>query len=582
MGIRIRVFLFLAALAAVVVFAAVLVLSHVLDSYLKERFETQLERELELGLLALKLSPPLLTIEAADQMADRLAEASDARVTIIDEEGHVLGDSLVQPDQLRSLDNHLNRPEVQMAYRKGRGLSSRYSSTVREGMLYVARTYEDGANTLVLRISRPIASVESSIASLQRLVVIAGLIGLGIALALSAASSLVFSSTLKVLVDFAKKMADGERIGRLTTRSPYVLSGLAGSLNSLSEQLEGHVSALAEERDRFVAVLDGLSDAVLALDENKRITLINRAGILLLAVNGEPVGNALQDIIGAPELHDLVDDKSDGEKKADEVEFDLPGEKKRRILARANWPKSGGVIVALQDVTDLRRLENMRRDFVSNVSHELRTPVSVIQANTETLLGGALEDREAADRFLHSTLDKAERLSSLISDLLDISRIESGKFQFKLDSVPLTAAMRRAAVTLEPQAIEKRFTIQVEPCGDLAVKADARALDQILCNLIENAVKYAPSGGRVVLRAAAQSGQIRIEVEDNGPGVPAQYRSRLFERFFRVDPGRSRKMGGTGLGLAIVKHLVLAQNGEVGMEPAAEKGSVFWFNLPAA
>ena len=232
------------------------------------------------------------------------------------------------------------------------------------------------------------------------------------------------------------------------------------------------------------------------------------------------------------------------------------------------------------DVTDLRRLESIRRDFVSNVSHELRTPVSIIKANAETLLGGAMDDREAAQRFLKSLVVNTERLSNLISDLLDISRIEESQYELRSEEVSLNLSLRRAAAALETQAIEKGMTIRIDSDQDLSVLADAKALDQVMFNLVDNAVKYTPTGGKITLRTISSEETVTIEVEDDGPGVEPRYRQRLFERFFRVDKGRSREMGGTGLGLAIVKHLVTAMGGTVGMRPADDGGSVFWLELP--
>jgi two-component system phosphate regulon sensor histidine kinase PhoR len=579
LNIRAKLFLAIFVIIAIVLAATALVLSRTLENYLISNVEDELSGQAKIARVAVEAAPSVTDIQSADPLADRIGRASSSRVTIILDDGEVIGDSELSAEEVQKVENHAGRSEVRDALATGFGKTQRWSATLDCDMLYIAVRYERSDSLGVVRVSEPLSQISQVVARFRGLLAIAGAIALAIALVVSAASSHLFSRTLRVLVEFARQMAEGEKRGQLKVASPDELGGLAGSLNKLSEQLERHVSALAGERDRFEAVLEGMSEAVLALDERQKVTLINRAGIMLLGLSGQPVGRMLAEMIRVPSLQELVTAVEPGNDLT--AEFDLPSEPARRILARATRPRVGGVVVVLLDVTELRRLENIRRDFVSNVSHELRTPVSIIRANAETLLDGAIDDRDAAERFLGSLISNAERLANLIADLLDISRIEEGKYNINIEPVPLAISLRRAAASLETQAIEKNFTIQVEPMGDLSVIGDARALDQVLYNLVDNAVKHNKSGGKVILRALKNNGRIRIEVEDDGPGVDPKHRTRLFERFYRVDPGRSRKMGGTGLGLAIVKHLVLAMNGEVGVEPAQPHGSIFWISLPA-
>jgi two-component system phosphate regulon sensor histidine kinase PhoR len=579
LNIRAKLFLAIFVIIAIVLAATALVLSRTLENYLISNVEDELSGQAKIARVAVEAAPSVTDIQSADPLADRIGRASSSRVTIILDDGEVIGDSELSAEEVQKVENHAGRSEVRDALATGFGKTQRWSATLDCDMLYIAVRYERSDSSGVVRVSEPLSQISQVVARFRGLLAIAGAIALAIALVVSAASSHLFSRTLRVLVEFARQMAEGEKRGQLKVASPDELGGLAGSLNKLSEQLERHVSALAGERDRFEAVLEGMSEAVLALDERQKVTLINRAGIMLLGLSGQPVGRMLAEMIRVPSLQELVTAVEPGNDLT--AEFDLPSEPARRILARATRPRVGGVVVVLLDVTELRRLENIRRDFVSNVSHELRTPVSIIRANAETLLDGAIDDRDAAERFLGSLISNAERLANLIADLLDISRIEEGKYNINIEPVPLAISLRRAAASLETQAIEKNFTIQVEPMGDLSVIGDARALDQVLYNLVDNAVKHNKSGGKVILRALKNNGRIRIEVEDDGPGVDPKHRTRLFERFYRVDPGRSRKMGGTGLGLAIVKHLVLAMNGEVGVEPAQPHGSIFWISLPA-
>ncbi len=336
-------------------------------------------------------------------------------------------------------------------------------------------------------------------------------------------------------------------------------------------------AALGAERDHYRGVLEALDDAVIAADDRGRVTVVNPAARRLLGPEAPRPGQAVAEGVSTPELRALLSARPAVPRSA---EFQLGPEPRRTVQARlapaAAWD---GAVLALRDITELRRLESLRRDFVANVSHELRTPVSVIQANAETLLDGALEDPEAALRFTRAVLRNADRLARLVADLLELSAIEVGHYKLEPRPIPVAACARRVREELGPRAGDQ---LALEVDEDLEVLADPRALEQILVNLVDNALKYGPEGSRVLLRASAQGDRVCIEVEDEGPGVPPESRPRLFERFYRVDPGRSRRVGGTGLGLAIVKHLAAAMRGRVGMRPAEPRGSVFWVELPVS
>jgi two-component system phosphate regulon sensor histidine kinase PhoR len=251
-------------------------------------------------------------------------------------------------------------------------------------------------------------------------------------------------------------------------------------------------------------------------------------------------------------------------------------------MARVTRPRSGtGVVMVLHDVTEIRKLEGMKRDFVANVSHELRTPVAIIRANAETLLDGALDDKTRGRDFVEAMLRHADRLSGLISDLLDLSRIEAGRYGVKLQPVRVRAALQRVVELADRHVRDKGHAVSIDAPDALWVEADPRALEQIFTNLVDNAIKYTPPGGRLLLRAAPSARGVRVEVEDDGPGIEPRHRDRIFERFYRVDPGRSRDVGGTGLGLSIVKHLAEAMGGAVGVDAAPVRGSLFWLELAA-
>jgi two-component system phosphate regulon sensor histidine kinase PhoR len=555
-----------------------------LSRYLKENIIQRTEDELKsfaesARLFIERTGSPADEVEG-DSIADALGKAFFARVTIIKMNGTVIGDSSLTLPEVRSVENHFSRPEIVEARRSGFGSSVRYSKTVKKNMMYVAVLCHGSQGSLVIRTSKSLDSVSTVVSVTNRILLWASIVGLLVAAVMSVIASHLFFRRLKSLVASAKSLVNGESGNRIDDANQDELGGLAGSLNELSDKLREYVTQLAERRDQFEAVLEGMSEAVVALDENGQVTLMNRAGAVLLGITDQPVSKVLLKTERLTALHELASSDETGQGIA--REFDLKGDVPRRILARATRLSKGGVVIVLLDVTELRKLERLRRDFVSNVSHELRTPISIIQANAETLRDGAMEDTEAAIRFLDAMITSTKRLSSLIADLLDISRIEEGKLELHPEPIPVFTALKRAASSLETKASDRHCAIDTEPCPDVLVAADARALDQVLFNLVDNAVKYGGQGVKVTLRASADADVIRIEVEDDGPGIESEYRERLFERFFRVDKGRSREMGGTGLGLAIVKHLVLAMQGEVEMVPAIPHGSVFRVSLPRA
>lgn len=579
-GFRGRLFLASVALIAVVGLASVLYLEADLRLRLESRIETDLRRNAQGARVTVETLPGRLG-PGADALADRLGRALSARVTVIADDGAVLGDSKLGPTELAVVDNHGDRPEVRAARAHGVGVARRHSHTIGTDLLYVAIPYERPDGQGVVRLATPLAEVDEAVRRLRLSLALAGLLGLDVAFLASGIASHVLSRNLRQIIRSARDLAEGRRRPHIPVPPEEELGGLARTINRMSDELETLVSALAEERDRFEAVLEGMSEAVVALDAGRRVSLANRAAVGLLEMNEPPIGRTLAETVRVPELHRLVEEVRPG--VTTEAEFELPGEPARRVLARATRQRGGGAVLVMHDVTRLRHLETLRRDFVANVSHELRTPVSVIRANAETLLDGALEDGpEVARRFLEPLLRNAERLSRLIADLLDISRLEAGQFHLEPEPIAVEAVARRAIEAVEDRARNKEMALRTEIPEGLRVRADERALDQILLNLLENAVKYTPARGHVVIRARPDGPRTRIEVVDDGPGVAPQHRPRLFERFYRVDPGRSRAMGGTGLGLAIVKHLALVQGGRVGMDPARPHGSIFWVELPTA
>ena len=365
---------------------------------------------------------------------------------------------------------------------------------------------------------------------------------------------------------------------RIPTEGPPgdELRELTEWINFLAEDADRSHRALARERMLLAAVADGLTQGVIAVDSEHRIELLNDAARKMLGVTSSPVGEPLIDFVRVPELFDLIDSDV-----AATAEVQLPNTPRALIRTARKWGGDGRVLL-LEDVTTVRRLETVRRDFVANVSHELRTPVAVIRANAETLMAGAKDDPAIAGKLIDGLHRNAERLARILADLLDLSRLDAGVYRLELADVAVKPVIEQSLSAVESQVAQRNVTVAVDIPGELAVRADPKALDHILVNLIDNGVKYGRPDGKVWVEARRDGDAIRIDVRDDGPGIADKHRARVFERFYRADPSRSREAGGTGLGLSIVKHLVESMDGEVGVEPNLPQGSIFWLRLPGA
>lgn len=389
--------------------------------------------------------------------------------------------------------------------------------------------------------------------------------------------------TLEVARRSIRDLASQTRnVVRDTSRRVSLLDAVKGDevrelgewVNFLAEDADRSHQALARERVLLSSVAEGLTQGVIAVDGEHRIELLNDAARKMLGVTSTPVGEPLIEFVRVPAVFELVDGN-----EAATVEVQLPNGPRTLIRVANRWGGDGRVLL-LEDVTTVRRLETVRRDFVANVSHELRTPVAVIRANAETLLAGAKDDPVMGPKLIDGLHRNAERLARILADLLDLSRLDAGQYRMDLSKVDVKAITEQSLTAVEPQATARAVTIDVQIPDGLIVKADPKALDQIFVNLIDNAVKYTKASGHVWVQAHADETHVRIDVRDDGPGIAEKHRGRVFERFYRADPSRSREAGGTGLGLSIVKHLAESMGGAVGVEPNTPNGSIFWLRLP--
>ncbi len=413
---------------------------------------------------------------------------------------------------------------------------------------------------------------------------VAAVLALLCAVVVSSAAAALVSRTAHTLTAAARRMAEGH----LETRTRLEASGgfgdLGSALDQLAESLSTTLDELRTQRDRMSGILSGMHEGVLLLDRQGRVALVNPALREMLLLPADAEGKTPLELIRHAELKELLDAAS---RSAEHVsgEIELGGLKPRRALVRAAplGGEPGGVFAVFVDVTEMRRLESVRRDFVANVSHELRTPVTAIRSAAETLHDAAERDPKAAAGFVDIIERNAERLHELVEDLLDLSRIESREFRLDLEDLDLEQVFEHVLGLFRERAEKKQIRLAQSVPRDLPLaRADRRALENILTNLVDNAVKYCGENAEVRLSASAEedAGVVRVLVEDTGPGIEARHLSRLFERFYRVDAGRSRQLGGTGLGLSIVKHLVEAMGGSVGVDSEPGRGTRFRFSLP--
>ena len=441
-----------------------------------------------------------------------------------------------------------------------------------------------------VRIAVPLASVDHAAARFRTIVLLSSVLALGIAAALSSLAAAWMSRSVRSLTAVAKKMAAGDlspqggavRFRGATGRDE--VADLGRALDQLAENLSQTLAQLRSERDLQEHILNDMREGVVLLGPDGRVAMVNPALREMWLLGKDVIGRIPLEITRQAEIHGLFE-RTRRSETAQSAEIELGGLRPRRLLAHAAplTGGSGGVLGVFVDVTDLRRLETVRRDFVANVSHELRTPVATILSAAETLRDAARNDPEAAASFLSIIERNAQRMGRLVDDLLELSRIEAGEYRLHLEPLWPAEAVEQVLAAHRTTATEKRIRLSADLAGPLSpVLADRSALDQVLTNLVGNALKYSPEEASVTVRAVMQGDRAHFSVEDTGPGIEPQHLPRLFERFYRADAGRSRDLGGTGLGLSIVRHLVEAMGGHVGVESGPGVGSTFRFDLPVA
>jgi two-component system phosphate regulon sensor histidine kinase PhoR len=513
--------------------------------------------------------------------ARQVEQRIGARITVIAPGGKVLVDSEADPAEM---DLHDTRPEVVDALAGGTGWAVRPSLTVNTNMLYVARYY--GASEPIVRVAMPLSSVEGLSAGVQRAVVLAAL-GAGL---LCVIGGFVFAGSvtrsLGHLAGVARRLGAGDLTARAHVATSDETAELSDALNGMADRLSAARGQLEEQAAHLGAILGQMADGVLAVGPDETIQVFNAAaGQLLETAPEAALGRRLAEVALNYELVEYVR-RAMRLRTMERAEV-CAGSDSPRVLAAVVSPVEAedgglvGAVLALRDMTELRRLEKVRQDFVANASHELRTPVAAIRSLAETLEGGALSDSEVAPRFLAQIVTNTEALARLLDDMMSLARLEATQYRPEPRSTEVAAAVQAAVSRLEPQASAKGIQLSMDVPEDLTVWCAEEDLLAAVVNLIDNAVKYTPEGGAVSVEGWPKGDRVLLSVTDTGPGIPESERSRIFERFYRVDKGRSRALGGTGLGLSIVKHAIESSGGRVWVESAPDGGARFTVNLSA-
>ncbi|MEC0230074.1 two-component system histidine kinase PnpS [Paenibacillus alba] len=530
-------------------------------------------------------------INAYSTQVKRIKEATYERLTFVRADGKVLGDSDQQPEQM---DNHLSRPEIAEAAAQGVGYTTRYSDTLKEKMLYAAIAVKNDSQvtTGFLRISMSLAQVDKSVRSLWYFLIIGLAILFLIAGLVSYRIAKGITHPIEKMTKVAQQITNMNYESRVPAYSNDEVGQLGQAINRMSESLQLQMARIQENERRLQGVMENMMSGIMMIDRDERITLLNPSAEYILGFSsqellGKRYNEAKQQLDFTKLIQECIETR---EPIRDEMIFYYPAE---RILDIHLSPIAhedeewSGVLIVIHDITAVRRLERMRSEFVANVSHELKTPIAAVKGFAETLLAGALNDKETAVSFLQIIFDESERLNRLIGDILELSKIESKRIPMNFSPIYLPEFLERSLSVLRKEAEKKHIELTMQVDDDVYIEADEDRLRQIIINLLSNGISYTHEGGKVKVRvepldmnADGDYERLRLIVSDTGMGIPKKDLPRIFERFYRVDKARSRSSGGTGLGLSIVKHLVELHKGTIRVDSEVGIGTKFTIELP--
>ena len=558
-------------------------LSAYLSHFFREDYVNNLKTQLtdQAWLVADSAAPYFANGQTSEvnALAVRVGQQISARVTVIDKDGKVVGDSEEYP---ATMDNHSDRPEVKQALEGGVGSSIHHSETLRYDMMYVAVPISTSDETVgVARVSIPLSRIDSSMGHINMVIIVGALVAAALAILLAFQITRITVEPVKKLTKVSQRMAEGDLDQEIVVTSMDEVGQLARAFNRMASQLKQMMALITAERDRMAVILAHMDDAIFVIDGDSRVTMLNRAAEKIFQISKDMAsGHTFIGVVRDYELDALLQHcLTTGEQQTGLVEV----RPRKQLLGAIVTPFRGepGCLVLVQDLTELRKLETIRRDFIANLSHELRTPITSLKALTETLRDGAIEQPSVAKDFLDKMNFEVDRLAQMVQEIGDLSRIESGEAQLQRRSVNIPDIVVRAVERLKAQSERAGLCLETQIASGLPqVSADEGRVEQVLLNLIHNAIKFTPPGGRIDVTARVDGNNILVSVSDTGVGISTDDLPRVFERFYKAD--RARGGGGTGLGLAIAKHVVEAHGGQIWVESVEGRGATFSFSIPLA
>lgn len=510
------------------------------------------------------------------------AAANGVRVTLISSDGTVLADS---ESETQTMETHAGRPEVLQALQNGEGQSARYSVSVKHSLLYYAvrENFPDGT-PVILRLALPVESIDKELATLRTRLWLWSLLILLLAAVVALLISRSYTDRIERLREFSVRVAEGDFRPLPGDGKGDTLESLGVSLNQTAQRLDRTIRTLTEERNLSSAILGSMVEGVAVVNGVERLVFANPGFAQILDLDVPPVsGSSLLEVVRQTELIEAVRRVLAGEPRveAEIVTGTLRQHYFAATVASVRAGETSGAVIVLHDITELRKLERIRRDFVANVSHEFRTPLTAIQGFSETLLAGAVNDPNNRDRFLGIILEHSRRLARLTEDLLRLSEMDAERLELEVRRLAVSQLVESCYETAQRRAAEKGLALSLQLPGRLPdIAGDSRRLQEVLQNLLDNAIQYTLPGGKIVLSAEAKNDEVIFTVSDTGIGIPRSDQPRIFERFYRVDAARSREAGGTGLGLSIAKHLIEVHGGRIWVESEVGEGSQFHFSIP--
>ena len=562
---------FLGVTGLLLVLIALLV-SRGLRSELDLTFRADLERQLALGEWIVRESGSV----DPDSLAREITNRIGYRVTFIDPEGTVLGDSYVERGQLFQVENHFDRPEVQGVLVDGEAVSfaERTSETVDQPLLYAAQLTSLNGAPVVLRIAALQTDIARAVSGVQRTIFLAGIIATLFSLVAAYVISIALTRPLVLLAKRAREFSRGDYAARVQDAKVTELQDVADAFNTLTDELQALLSELGHEREEMQTLIDCMAEGVIALSADAKVLRMNRSARALLELPDTLDFAPVDSIVRDHKLRSILEDAVIRPGNSEEVEVNG-----RHLLVSSRALDPGGAVTTLLDISEIRRLEQVRRDFVANASHELKTPLTSIRGYAETLLDDDLPEKLTLE-FLASIRKNTLRLEHLVEDLLDLSKLESGGWTGGRESVDMKEVAEEAWQVV--RGIEDKDGIAFDILGDFSVIGDREGLFHVFRNLLENSIRHTDSDGSInVSMALTQDSMVEVVISDDGEGIPAESLPRIFERFYRADSARARDFGGTGLGLAIVRHLVSGMGGEVVAESQLGQGTTVRFTVPA-